>query len=172
MKGEKKQYRGWSLLKNLYINNSTVDYSGCGAVSLYNTIKILDPNTEITFPQVIYWMEPYGVLNNSLGALPTEPGDILEKLGYEVTYSCSHDPAEIAQKASQADAAISYYMTPEYFHFVAFQSAPPDPDSGQLRFEFYNEQNEQGDIVIPIWAIWSMKLNIQQGISLIRTGIG
>ena len=134
-----------NLLNDFYINNSTVAYSGCGAVSLYNTIKILDPDTEITFPQVIYWMEPYGVLNNALGALPTGPGDILEKLGYEVTYSYSHDPTEIAQMAAQADAAISYYMTPQYFHFVAFQPVSTDTASGQPIFEFYNEIIMEGD---------------------------
>lgn len=35
------------------MNRYSVAYGGCGAIALYNTIKILDPDSEVTFPHIM-----------------------------------------------------------------------------------------------------------------------
>lgn len=125
-------------MENFLINNSTVAYSGCGAIALYNTIRTLNPKTEVTFAQTISWMEPYGILNNSFGILPTGVVDALNQMGYETHYCFSQDAEEISRAASRADAAISLYATNLNFHYVAFHTDALN-ENGEPVFQFYNE---------------------------------
>ena len=126
---------------NFLINNSTVAYSGCGAIALYNTIRTLNPKTEVTFSQTISWMEPYGVLNNSFGILPTGVVNALNQMGYETHYCFSQDAEEISRAASSADAAISLYATNKNIHYVAFHADSVNK-AGETVFQFYNEKPE------------------------------
>lgn len=125
-------------MENFLINNSTVAYSGCGAIALYNTIRTLNPKTEVTFAQTVSWMEPYGVLNNSFGILPTGVVDALNQMGYETHYYFSQDAEEISKAASGADAAISLYATNKNIHYVAFHADSVN-EAGETVFQFYNE---------------------------------
>lgn len=136
------------LLSNFVINNYGADYAGCGAISLYNATKILDPQSDISFPQAINWMEPYGVLNNTFGAIPAGITHAFNEMGYETQYCFSQDPAEVSKAAAQADAAIILYATTGNVHYVAMQ---PDPivlssDTQQPQtFTFYNESGGVND---------------------------
>lgn len=127
------------LLGDFIVNNATVAHSGCGAIALYNTIKRLDPNTSITFPQTVYWMEPYGILNNEYGSLPMGITSALNDMGYETQYCISQDPAVISEVAAGADAAITLYATTKNVHYVAFHPDPVDETTQEQTFTFYNE---------------------------------
>ncbi len=131
-----------SEMDNFLINNSTVAYSGCGAIALYNTIKTLDPESEVTFSQAVYWMEPYGVLNNAFGLLPMGVTNALNELGYETQYCFSTDPTEISKAAAEADAAICLYATSQNVHYVAYHADSVNDDGEQI-FQFYNEKAEE-----------------------------
>lgn len=75
-----------SLLDQLHINRVSADYGGCGAIAFYNALKILNPNTKLTFADAIYHMEPYGILSSTFGSLPTGISHCLSKPGYETEY--------------------------------------------------------------------------------------
>lgn len=132
-------------LHDYKINNYGVDYAGCGAIALYNAIKTLAPSSEVTFPQVIYWMEPYGIMNNTFGAFPTGVSHCLNELGYETQYVFNQNPEKISQAAGNADAAISLYATTGNIHYVAFQVKSIDSKGNSL-FQFYNEDNMEGEV--------------------------
>lgn len=125
------------------INNYTVQYGGCGAIALYNTIKTLDPDTEVTFPQAISWMEPYGILNHTFGAAPTGITDCLNKMGYEAKFV--PPTKSIEEAAKEADAAIVLYAATANIHYVAFHASGED-EAGNTRFTFYNESGDMNDI--------------------------
>lgn len=127
------------------INNCGVDYGGCGAIALYNTIRTLNPDTNVTFPQAIYWMEPYGILNNTLGAVPMGVTSVLNEMGYETQYCFSQDPAVVSAAAANADAAITLYATTGNVHYVAFHADPVEGSTQEQMFTFYNESGSGGD---------------------------
>lgn len=127
------------------INNCGIDYGGCGAIALYNTIRTLNPDTNVTFPQTIYWMEPYGILNNTLGAVPMGITSVLNEMGYETQYCFNQDPAMVSAAAANADAAITLYATTEEVHYVAFHADPADGSTQEQTFIFYNESGSGGD---------------------------
>ena len=91
-------------MKQFVINRYSVKHGGCGAIALYNTIKTLNPESEVTFPQVVYWMEPYGVLNNAMGALPFGITSALHDMGYETQLCFLKNADEISELAAEADA--------------------------------------------------------------------
>lgn len=126
-------------LRNFHINNVGVDYGGCGAIALYNAIKILNPDTKLTFADAIYHMEPYGILSNTLGALPTGVSHCLNQLGYDTEYVLL-DSKKIGEAAAESDAAIVLYATTTNVHYVAFApTGDVDEDSQLPTFYFYNE---------------------------------
>jgi len=127
-------------LGDFHINNVGADYGGCGAIALYNTVKMLNPNTNFTFADAIYQMEPYGILSNTLGAMPTGISHCLNKMGYETDYVMLNSKA-IGEAAANSDAAIVLYATTSNVHYVAFQPVedPDESNTGAPEFQFYNE---------------------------------
>ena len=127
------------------INRYSVAYGGCGAIALYNTIKILDPDSEVTFPQIIYWIEPYGILNNALGIVPSGITSVLNDMGYKTQLCFFKNADKISELASEADAAVTLYINKSLSaHYVAFHAVGAD-ESGQQKFKFYNEIYGAGD---------------------------
>ncbi len=134
-------------LGGFHINNVGVDYGGCGAIALYNAVKILNPDTKLTFADAIYHMEPYGILSNTFGALPTGVSHCLNQLGYDTEYVLL-DSEKIGAAAAKSDAAIVLYATAKTAtsdinaHYVAFQPAKDndESDSENPKFIFYNEK--------------------------------
>lgn len=127
-------------LGDFHINNVGADYGGCGAIALYNTVKTLNPSTNFTFADAIYHMEPYGVLSNTLGAIPTGVSHCLNLMGYETDYVLMGSEA-IGKAAADSDAAIVLYATTANVHYVAFQPVEntAESDSEAPKFKFYNE---------------------------------
>lgn len=138
---------GQSALDNFHINNVGVDYGGCGAIALYNAVKILNPDTKLTFADAIYHMEDYGIMGNTFGAFPMGVSHCLNQLGYDTEYVLL-DSKKIGETAAESDAAIVLYATTTNVHYVAFtptgeqtESEPPQPT-----FNFYNETGDVEDI--------------------------
>lgn len=145
------------------MNRYSVAYGGCGAIALYNTIKILDPDSEVTFPQIIYWTEPYGILNNALGIAPWGITNILNGMGYKTKFCFFKNADKISELASEADAAVTLYIRKSLSaHYVAFHAAGTDK-SGQQNFKFYNEIYGAGNDTrtyqsfIKNHGIWNLK---------------
>lgn len=139
---------GQSVLDNFHINNVGVDYGGCGAIALYNAVKILNPDTKLTFADAIYHMEPYGILSNTFGALPTGVSHCLNQLGYDTEYVLL-DSEKIGEAAAKSDAAIVLYATTTYVHYVAFQPVKDndESDSENQKFHFYNDTYKEAEDV-------------------------
>lgn len=134
-----------SLLDQFHINRVGVDYGGCGAIAFYNAVKILNPNTKLTFADAIYHMEPYGILSNTFGSLPTGISHCLNKLGYETEYVLL-DSEKIREAAAEGDAAVVLYATTGNVHYVAFTpTGERDSDTQQPTFNFYNETGTDKD---------------------------
>jgi len=126
-------------LRNFHINNVGVDYGGCGAIALYNAIKILNPDTRLTFADAIYHMEPYGILSNTLGTLPTGVSHCLNQLGYDTEYVLLNSK-NIGEAAAESDATIVLYATTTNVHYVTLAPTGDLDDNSQLpTFNVYNE---------------------------------
>lgn len=127
-------------LGDFHINSVGADYGGCGAIALYNVVKTLNPSTNFTFADAIYQMEPYGILSNTYGAIPTGISHCLDKMGYETDYVML-DSKAIGEAATSSDAAIVLYATTSNVHYVAFQPVADSDESGtdDPKFKFYNE---------------------------------
>lgn len=124
-------------MENFHINNFTVAQTGCAAIAAYNANKLLDTESTPSFADVVYEMEPYGILNNAYGMMPGGIADYFIKRGYDVDYAVTN----IEQKAADADVSVIFYATPDYAHYVTCQKT----DDG--RFIFYNQTyGEENDV--------------------------
>lgn len=115
-------------------------YGGCGAIALYSVVKTLNPSTSFTFADAIYQIEPYDILSNTLGAMPTGISHCLDKMGNETDYVML-DSKAIGEAATSSDAAIVLYAMTSEVHYVAFQPVADSDESStdDPKFKFYNE---------------------------------
>lgn len=141
MPSKKTPDGNYEQIEDFLISNHRTTDSNCGVTALYNTVKTLDPEAEVTYEQAASWMSPYAVLNHSFGILPTGVVDALNRMGYETHYCFSKDAEEISRAAAGAGAAISLYATNENIHYVAFHADSVKED-GEPVFEFYDEKSE------------------------------
>ena len=141
MPSKKTPDGNYEQIEDFLISNHRTTDSNCGVTALYNTIKTLDPEAEVTYEQAASWMSPYAVLNHSFGILPTGVVNALNRMGYETHYCFSKDAEEISRVAAGAGAAISLYATNENIHYVAFHANSVKED-GEPVFEFYDEKSE------------------------------
>ncbi len=133
-----------SAMENIKIYDSTVAMAGSAAVAFYNTIKALEPDTDMTFMQAVQQMEPYGKIEHSeLGAMPLGIADALNKRGYKTQYCFDTDTEIVSNEAVNADASIMMYATTKNTRCVAFRPDPVKPDVKERTFTFYNEMGKK-----------------------------
>lgn len=129
-----------SAMENIKIYDSNVAMAGSAAVALYNTIKALEPDTDMTFMQAVQQMESYGkIAHPVLGTMPLGIADALNKRGYKTQYCFEKDTELISNEAVNADASIMMYATTKNTRCVAFRPDPIKPDTKERTFTFYNE---------------------------------
>lgn len=116
-------------MEEFHINNFTIKLSGCGAIATYNVCKILDSDNVPSFADVIYELEPYGILNNAYGMMPCGIANYFLKRGYDVDYVITG----MEEKAREADACVIFYATPKYAHYITCKKVDEE------NFIFYNQ---------------------------------
>ena len=121
----------------VYDSNAT--FNNSGAVALYNTVKIVEPNTSLTYAQAVEKLEPYKPLNTELGLLPTGVVPTLNTMGYKIQYCFGQDIKSISKRAAGASAGIVLYATTKNFKYVAFHPDQMEIGANEQTFTFYNE---------------------------------
>lgn len=133
-----------SAMENIRIYDSNVAMAGSAAVALYNTIKTLEPDTDMTFMQAVQQMESYGkIAHPVLGTVPLGIADALHKRGYKTQYCFETDTEIVSNEAVNADASIMMYATTKNTRCVAFRPDPVKPDAKERTFTFYNEAGKK-----------------------------
>ncbi|MBO5145202.1 MAG: DUF4280 domain-containing protein [Lachnospiraceae bacterium] len=114
---------------------------GAAAAALYNTVRILEPDTEMTFQQAAGQMESYGTLEHpELGTVSLGIADALNRKGYRTQYCFGTDIEAISREAANAEAAIMMYATTKDCGCVAFRADPVNAEAKERTFSFYNEE--------------------------------
>lgn len=116
-----------------------------GAAALYGTVRVIEPDTEMTFDQAVQQMEPYGVLEHPvLGTLPLGIVSALNGMGYQTQYCFGTDVEAISREAADADAAVMMYATTKDCGCVAFHADPLEPDTDERTFTVCNGVGQAG----------------------------
>ncbi|MFI3172760.1 MAG: PAAR-like protein [Eubacteriales bacterium] len=128
-----------SQFSNFVSGNTTMNATGCGAIATYNVLKMINPNEEINFAHVVYYLEPYGIANGAFGTIPFGVTHYLNAQGYNV--ELVYGVENIVEKAASADAAIAVYAYGDNIsnvgaHYTAFQ---PYNNFDTQEFIFYND---------------------------------
>lgn len=121
------------------INNFSAKTAGCGAVAAYNIMHLLEPEADRSFADVIYGMEPYGVLDSVYGIMPCGLTDYLVRQGYEIGYEIE----DIEEKAMDADAGILLSVTSSGAHYTAVQK-----QAGTRQLKCFNQLKTQEEEVL------------------------
>lgn len=115
-----------------------------GAAALYNTVRTLDPDTEMTFEQAVQVMASYGVMEDPVvGDVPLGVVSALDGMGYQTQYCLGMDTEAVSAAAAQAGAAVMMYATTVGCGCVAFR---PDPveEMEKRTFTFCNGIGQAG----------------------------
>lgn len=113
-----------------------------GSSATYNATKLLEPNMEVDIIQMASQLEPYSVLNNKIGEIPTGIAHNLNKQGYGT--SVSSDTKNITKNAQNADASILLYATTKSMNYVTFEpNGEITEDSSDQKFTFYVQSESQ-----------------------------
>lgn len=91
-----------SAMTDFHFNNFLVSNIGGAAIAAYNACKILEQENAPSFADVIYELEPYGLLSSTYGLMSAGIGDYFIKKGYDVSYEVK----DIGKKAQEADLCI------------------------------------------------------------------
>lgn len=75
-----------SKLDAFKFQHTTVSSAGNATVTAYNTIKLLSPQKNINFADVIYGMEAYGMVQTQSGCFTPGIADFMVKQGYGIEY--------------------------------------------------------------------------------------
>ncbi|MCH5343806.1 MAG: DUF4280 domain-containing protein [Acetatifactor sp.] len=111
-----------------YFNASQV---GCGAVAAYNANLILQLESYNPLEELIYEMEPYGLINNPYGLMPAGLIDYYVRGDMQVSYEVT----DLAAHIEESDAGIIMYVAQDHVHYVTCKHN----DDGS--FSFYNTYN-------------------------------
>lgn len=137
------EQEGWDYEKSQAAAQAAVEG---GAAALYNTVKTLDPDTEMTFEQAVQVMQPYGVMENPVvGDVPLGVVSALNGMGYQTQYCLGMDTGAVSAAAAQAGAAVMMYATTAGCGCAAFHADPWLPGMDERTFTFYDGPGQDGD---------------------------
>lgn len=136
------EQEGWDYEKSQAAAQAAVEG---GAAALYNTVRTLDPYTEMTFEQAVQVMEPYGVMENPVvGDVPLGVVSALNGMGYQTQYCLGMDTEAVSAAVAQAGAAVMMYATTAGCGCAAFHADPWSPDMDGRSFTFYDGAGQEG----------------------------
>ncbi len=119
---------GQEAMSAFRINNFTVAQAGCGAVAAYNACRLLQGEAAPSFADIVYAMEPYGILNNTYGMMPCGIANYFVREGYHVDFEVS----DIAGKLENAGAGVLMYAASGLVGYVTCGK------TDENNFAFYN----------------------------------
>lgn len=95
-------------LKELCYGIGNISENGCGAVAVYNALKVLEPNEQKNFAEVIHAMEPGCIALAKAGTNPFYIANIFRNWGYDVEINLTRE--KIERIAPKSDVNIWFYV--------------------------------------------------------------
>ena len=117
--------------KTMSFGSSTVGHGGCGPVSVYNALQLLD-RRDVTFGDILRYYEVNNgdILDGWLGSLPNTITQYFQQEGYDVSILANNEVLGNGGVSVYADAAILWYWYESNkfpyvgAHYVAFKLYP------------------------------------------------